>query len=389
MRVWEKNFLFSLSLFIFVLFIFVFVMTSTSFSSALASVRETSLNEEYFISKAIISDITALESRDNANEQTLSSVIAPYGSYYQKRGVYLSLTSRAALFYNNAPFAAASTDFKNERVCEIISSGEDKYVRVTDALQGTNNEYALVYLKNINRTYQAQSRQTLFLIITSVCVSVLLAIGLYFTLKKIYRPIDNLAHELRTPLTSIRGYAEYLKLAATTEEERYSAADYIIEESRRLSDISDKLLIMANLREGDFECSKVDIKSLFENAKMTYKNIEYEVDQQYIKGDKTLLQSMINNLVANAVCASLPDQKVYIKAHDNVIQIKDSGTGMNADELSRAAKPYYRSNINKKSGGAGLGIPLCYQIARLHNANIRFESKPGEGTIVFITFTSP
>ncbi len=388
MRVWEKNFLFTLSLFIGVFFIFVFIVVSTSFTSALAAERETALREEHFISQAIASDISALETRKNVSSQTLSSIAAPYGEYYQNRGIYISLTNQDAVLYSNAPIVPdINTEFQDELICGIASSEDEKYVRITDALQGTTENYTLVYLRNVNKLYDEQYRQTALLIVISVGVSVLLAFGLYITLKRIYRPIDNLAHELRTPLTAIRGYAEYLNIAAATEEERYSATKYIIDESQRLSEITEKLLIMANLREGGISSEKVDVKSLFENAKMTFKNVEYEMDQQYIKGDKALLQSMINNLVSNAIKASTDNGIVYLKAHDNIIEIIDYGIGMSENVLSKMSKPYYRANNSNKKNGAGLGLPLCYQIARLHDADIRFTSKKGEGTKVCIIFT--
>jgi len=390
MRVWEKNFIVTLTLFVAVLFLFVFIVVTASFKTALDAKRESAMHEEHFIAMAIASDIAALENRNVASAQTITAVVTPYGDYYQRRGIYMALANKEGVLFNNAPIdTSAISSFQNEKVCDILRIGDDKYVRITDALQETTDEYALVYMSSINRTYEAQYKQTTFLVITSVGVAVLLAFGLFFTLKRIYRPIDNLAHELRTPLTAIRDYAEYLKLAAASEEERYSAANYIIEESKRLSDISNKLLIMANLREGDFEYAKIEIKSLFETAKMTFENVEYDIKQQYIKGDKALLQSMINNLVANAERASESNQTIYLKAHNNMIEVIDFGKGMSEQQLTSASKPYYRAKVNKDNHGAGLGIPLCYQIARLHNADIRFISKEGEGTTVRITFTKP
>ena len=71
------------------------------------------------------------------------------------------------------------------------------------------------------------------------------------------RLIDNLAHELRTPLTAIRGFAEYLQSAKTTEPNRLKATDYIITEIDRMKNLAFKLLDLALVRN-----SKLDLQEL-------------------------------------------------------------------------------------------------------------------------------
>ncbi|MGN1155067.1 MAG: sensor histidine kinase, partial [Agathobacter sp.] len=74
--------------------------------------------------------------------------------------------------------------------------------------------------------------------------------------------VDNLAHELRTPLTSIHGYAEYLEKANTTEERRLIAAKYIMSESERLQKISEVLLDGAFIRENAIQMADTDIRAV-------------------------------------------------------------------------------------------------------------------------------
>jgi two-component system OmpR family sensor kinase len=275
------------------------------------------------------------------------------------------------------------------RSCRTIISGGAKYLCVNDTLAGPDGEYSLIYIKNISALYRSLRGQTAFLFSVGAAITVVFAFGLYFTLKSVYRPVGNLAHELRTPLTSIRGYAEYLQAAAATEEERYSASQYIIDESKRLSDVCDKLLILANLREGDIPFEKVDIKALFENAKMTFGHVEYEAETQYIRGNRTLLQSMINNLVSNALKACAPGDTVTLRCRGNMIEVTDHGCGISGELLSKVSKPGYSPGISVKNNSSGLGIPLCHNIARLHNAQLTFTSAVNEGTTATITFTIP
>lgn len=387
MRVWEKNFLYTLLLFTVLFYICIFIVATSSFSSALSTEREVALREEGMVRESIQKDIDNLEHGDNSTE-SIVSLFAPYGTYYRKRGINLSLYIGNNKLSGSPPVetvAAAGA----VRACSTITGGGVKYLRVNDTLYGPGREYAFIYMKDISGVYRSLQNQIAFLITVGAAVTVVFALGLYFTLKSVYRPVGNLAHELRTPLTSIRGYAEYIQAAAATEEERYSAATYIIDESKRLSDVCEKLLILANLHEGDIPFEKVDLKALFESAKMTFKHVEYDAQTQYVLGNKTLLQSMINNLVSNALKASPEGQPVVLRAYDKTIEITDKGAGISGELLAKISRPNYNPGISVKNKSSGLGIPLCYRIARLHNAQLTFSSAPGEGTTAKISFTIP
>ena len=64
---------------------------------------------------------------------------------------------------------------------------------------------------------------------------------------------------------------------------------------------------------------------------------------------------------------------------------------MDLKELERITEPYYRvdKSRNRKEGGAGLGLAICSQIARCHNASLTFQSEPGHGTTAIVIFTTP
>lgn len=376
-------------LFTVLFFISIFIIAAVSFSSSIRSERDTALREENMLAASVQQEILKIEADPDSPSNAVSYEAASEGEYFQKKGVYISLAQGSDIKYRDLPVIAVSTASLDTRLCEILSANGSHYICVYDTLYSAKSQsYSFIYMKDISGVYSSINGEAYLLAGMGVFVSVLFAFGLYFTLKRINKPVDNLAHELRTPLTAIRGYAEYLAASAITEEDRFTATKYIIDESRRLSDICNKLLILANLREGDISFEKADMKAIFENAKMTYKNVEYEVKKHSIKGDKTLLQSMINNLVSNAVNASPEGTPVKLIAYDNIIEISDSGAGMGKETLSNISKPNYRPAAGRERQGNGLGIPLCHQIARLHNAHVSFISEEGKGTIVRITFTS-
>lgn len=390
MKVWQKNFLFTLALFTVLLFICIYIVDTLSFSSALQTEREAAIREEGLLSSTLQRDIQSIETRNNYIEGVASRV-ASFAAAYQKKGIYLILGNGDNILYNNSSFIIGTAHVSAEdRICKTIKQGGSNLVYVYDTLYSSETQgYAFVYIKDITSTYNALYKQSLILNLLGVAVSVIFAFLLYFELKRIYKPVDNLAHELRTPLTAIRGYAEYLQNAAVTEDDRYSATKFIVDESKRLSDICDRLLIIANLREGDIAFEDLDVESLFQNTKMIFKNVDYDIKKYYIMGDNTLIQSMINNFVSNAVKASPKDEPVSLLCYDNIIEVKDRGKGIDPATLSRISRPGYKPDIiGRQSNGNGLGIPLCHRIARIHNAHLEFISKEGEGTTVRVIFTA-
>lgn len=384
MKVWEKSYLYTLILFVLIFFICIFIIYYSSFSAVLSAERDAAMNEAYFISQAVSSDISALENRKVDSNQALQNVFSAYAKHYKRFGIYLALLRDTDTIYSSNNVNIDDFVYNNAMICMTESVDAHKYIHITNALQETQSHFSIIYLKNIDAVYSRENNHTVFLIILSVCVSVILASVLYFTLQRLYRPLNNLAHELRTPLTSIQGYAEYLQIATLSEEERYTATQYIIDESRCLGDITNNLLIMASLRDGTIARRKIDITAIFESAKMTYNRVEYHIQQRNFLCDQALIQSLVNNLVSNAIKASKDEQIIILRAYNNTIEVSDKGKGMSANILSRANNP---SAISK--GGSGLGIPLCHQIAKLHDAKIIFKSSQGRGTTVKLIFTTP
>lgn len=215
------------------------------------------------------------------------------------------------------------------------------------------------------------------------------------------RLIDDMAHELRTPLTAIYGYAEYMQKTHLSEEDQYTATSYIISESKRLKNISENLLELATIREEkEMETASIDIEQLFikihqtESSKLKEKEIElvYFNELKELQGNEDLIESMVLNLVDNAIKACSTKGKITIRAYvdkeKKIIEVEDNGRGMTEEQLLQATEPFYRVDKarNREEGGNGLGLALCAQIAKKHHAELSFSSKPNEKTIVKVIF---
>lgn len=372
MKLWQKNYLYAVLMIMAIFYIYMFFLAVPSVTSMLKSAKATAISEEYAISRAL--DRTF----NNTKADSHQSVAASFANYYAQNDVYIEVGSENGVLLSSLPCTFTPDPGK----LTWGSHGQDTYICITDQL---TSGYYLVLMKSASDAVNTSIRQSLLSSVSGTSVILALCVLLYFTLKKINQPVDRLAHELRTPLTAISGYAEALLIAKLTDEQRHNAICYILEESKRLAGISEKLLTISNLRERGAKRENVDIEALFAHTQRTYGQVAYTVDWKRLTGDRVLLQSLINNLVANAIKASLESGFIELTAQDRQIIVSDNGKGMNAEQLEYVNNPGRIESPQKRSG---LGIPLCHEIAKLHKATLHFTSEAGKGTQATITFTS-
>lgn len=216
------------------------------------------------------------------------------------------------------------------------------------------------------------------------------------------RFVDNFAHELRTPLTAIYGYAQYIQSAALSQEDTQFALNTILAESRRMQQMANQLMELSGLRNGEIKMAPQDLSEILDFAartvehKLSENNLELHISSKVdtVVGDMVLLQSLLINLIDNAVKASSARDVITIQSFyesgNAVITVSDQGKGMEPEELERITEPYYRVDKarNRKEGGAGLGLAICNQIVKCHGALLTFQSEPGHGTTATVTFTT-
>jgi len=418
----------------------------------------------YFISKNLTPNST--DEQNNGLKAYLKTIMNLYANYYKEKNIYLELLKGNEIIFNNSIsftgkrdelFATSDSSIRHGTIRTIDNT---KYIYVVGKTE-VSNDYTLVCVYDLSSTVQKYSKLTNYLITISIVVSVILAMLLYVVLKKLIKPIkvltdytkrisngyynerviikgkdelailaksfnsmassvqanveemkvivkrkqqfiDNFAHELRSPLTSIYGYAEYIQKAKITEEDKYTSTNHIMTETKRLQQISEKLLSLALLKQDNIKSSIVSVQSIFEKSiKIIYKKaliksikINSTYEAEFIMGDEELLISLVTNLLDNAIKASDEGSKVSLSAYKKnkfiVLEVKDNGFGMDKEDINNITEPFYRVNKSRsrKDGGAGLGLALCMQIVNCHNAKISFDSILKKGTTVKVIFTT-
>lgn len=208
--------------------------------------------------------------------------------------------------------------------------------------------------------------------------------------------VANFTHELKTPLTSVIGYADMLRTYELDADKRRECADYIYREGKRLEKLSANLLEIIVMENSDIKCMNLNtehlIKELRGSVAFLLKKYDLKLhvkyEKAYIFAEPSLLKTLLYNLIDNACKASQKGQGITlfgkIDGDRYRFSVADCGRGIPKAELEKIIQPFYMidKSRSRKMGGAGLGLALCNEIARLHNSKLTIESKESVGTTV-------
>ncbi len=209
--------------------------------------------------------------------------------------------------------------------------------------------------------------------------------------------ITNISHEFKTPLASIQGYAKLLQNPQITREERLEYTTIIMEEAKRLVNLSSNMLKISKLESQEivdkinpfFLDEQIRKSILILEPAWSKKNIEFDIELEKTKywGDEELLQQVWLNLLDNAI--KFTDQagriSVTLQQQSEAIEVKisDNGIGMSAETIEHIFEKFYQGDTTQTTAGRGLGLSLVRRILDLYGGDIKVESKLHEGS----TFT--
>lgn len=212
--------------------------------------------------------------------------------------------------------------------------------------------------------------------------------------------IANVSHDLRTPLAVTRGYIETLQikksLLSVQDQEKY--VGIIHKNITKLSSLIDQL----------FEYSKLEAKQIEPRKEpFSISDLAYDVFEKYeqlaaekaisiqldieeklplVFADISLVERVIQNLMDNALKFTPEGGSVTIALASNKknvhVSIKDTGVGIDSEELTQIFERYKQVSTSTKSKreGAGLGLAIAKKILEIHDSTIKVISQPQEGT---------
>ena len=211
--------------------------------------------------------------------------------------------------------------------------------------------------------------------------------------------INNFSHEFKTPIISIKGFAEILKDDNLPKDERNEYLDIIIEESKRLTTLSNNVLNLSKIENvAILKDTKVfnigeQLRQaiLILHSKFENKNIllDINIGDYNINGSKEMLNQVWINLLDNAVKFNRENGIISIalkKKEDNIIiTISDNGIGISKEALPKVFDKFYQGDTSHSTLGNGLGLAMVKKIIELHNGTIKCDSLHLRGTRFTIT----
>jgi PAS domain S-box-containing protein len=215
--------------------------------------------------------------------------------------------------------------------------------------------------------------------------------------------VATVSHELRTPLAAIYGAALTLRRGDVELEAqmRDKLLEVVVEESGRLSEIVNDLLLASQLDSGKLrvnieQCDPLEIALLEIASAQTHlpANVELVLEAPDllppVAADAGQLRQVLSNLIDNAIKYS-PDGgtvTVALAARDHHIRfaVIDRGLGIPAAEQRRIFEKFYRldPDMTRGIGGTGLGLYICRELVRRVSGRIWVESESGRGSTFFV-----
>ncbi len=217
--------------------------------------------------------------------------------------------------------------------------------------------------------------------------------------------LSMLGHELQTPLAIIKGYTDTLSRAdgKWDQETIRQGLQAIEEESDRLSQVMNKLLLASRISAGALKLNKepVQLSAIAEKVVRRVHNLtdkhefktDFAADFPTVMVEPQLMEQVFSNLFENAVKYSPKGGKITIsgKRIKNTVSVTvaDEGIGIPPADMDHLFERFYRGEKGKSSKiqGTGLGLYICKSIVEAHGGRLTASSQTGKGSE--FTFTLP
>lgn len=208
----------------------------------------------------------------------------------------------------------------------------------------------------------------------------------------------NVAHEIKTPLSLIKAPLEKIRMNTHPTPLVSKYMDILNKNAERLLELSAQLLDLRKFEADHYHLNfdKINIVELLQNLFTNFQNladdkqIVYTIESTdtdlFVNADEEALKKIFSNLLDNAIKYSNHLVCIIItKSDENMVEVKfiNDGDLIPQDERLRIFEPFYRSKINNKIAGSGIGLSLVKSLSQLNQANIMYDIEQNRNCFIF------
>ena len=215
--------------------------------------------------------------------------------------------------------------------------------------------------------------------------------------------ISNISHDIRSPLTSMKGFLEALIDGTIPEEKRERYLHIILEETERLTKLSNNILDINKLEHinENVQNVKFNINQLIRNIIINFEarlisksikiNASFEKEELIVLADIEKIERVIYNLIDNAIKFTDNGKNIFIstktKADKVLVSIKDEGRGIAPDMQKRVFERFYKVDASRGEDkkGSGLGLSIVKEFILAQGENIYLNSELNKGSEFIFT----
>ncbi len=208
------------------------------------------------------------------------------------------------------------------------------------------------------------------------------------------------SHDLREPLRMVSSFVTLLsrRYGDKLDDSARQYINFAVDGAQRMQDLLEGLLEFSRVQTHGEPFSELDLAEAVEaavnNLAMLIEDsgAEITIDSlATVKGDKTQLMQVFQNLIANAVkfCKE-PPPKINISAMQEEnslsIAVTDKGIGIDPKNFERVFQIFQCLHTRQEYEGTGVGLAVCKRIMERHNGSISVQSVPGQGSTFTLKF---
>jgi signal transduction histidine kinase len=222
--------------------------------------------------------------------------------------------------------------------------------------------------------------------------------------------LRNVSHEFRSPLTVIRGYAEFVRdQGVPSDSSLPDVMRVMLDSCDQMIDMVDTLLEVSRIERGEtgrrLDVRPVAIDEILETALASVRGLAEKKDATIdislpaeplrVAGDASLLAHALRHLLSNALKYGPPRGTISVRGQIRdgvaVLDVEDQGIGIAPEHLPHIFEKFYVADggLDRRRGGAGVGLYLAREIVRLHQGTIEARSHPGRGSVFSVTLPRP